>query len=104
MKDQQELVAGRHVPDIGLALVHVVGLDGAGADLRVVDLLALEVLQLAVHAGRQPAEFGDGTAVVVEARKIDDLHAVDARSDAVVLIGEAVLGLLVDLHRDSRSA
>src|SRR5262245_3227263 len=37
-EDEQHAIGGRHVPDVGLADVEMVGLDDAGLDLAVVDL------------------------------------------------------------------
>src|SRR5262245_5926515 len=58
VQHQQKLVAGGHVPDVGLALVEVERLDGARVELRVVHLAHRESRELRVDPRVEAAELG----------------------------------------------
>src|SRR5207249_5137571 len=97
-QDEEHLVRGRDEPDVGLPAVEVEGLDGAGLQLAVVDLLDLEARQSRMHAALEPPQLGERAAVVVEALELHQLDAVDPGRRRVLLEGEGPLGLVAEVH------
>ena len=82
---QEELVPGGHIPDIGLTLVEVEGLDRQGLDDAVIDLAHLEARHAGQGTALEAAELGHRSAVVVEALESHELDALDRGAGSVVL-------------------
>src|SRR6266849_4129733 len=98
---QQHLVRGRDEPDVRLPSVDVEGLDRAGLELAVVDLLDLEPREPGVDALPEAPQLGEVPAVVREALEVDQLHALDGRLGGVVLHRVGALGVVVEAHQTS---
>ena len=97
-RDQGQLVGGRHVPHVGLALVQVEGLDRQRLHRAVVDLKAMEALQPLHQPVVQARELGHRAAVVVEALELHDLEPLDRAPGLVVLDGVPLLGCIAELR------